>query len=114
MTLPDLSALTLKGQLSLLVIFMIVDVLINIVLAIIRGDFALAAVLTYLRTHVLLRVFPILMLILIGHGLPVLEVPPIEVATAAGIASLGLYALETLGSLRDGFQETAAAKPPGP
>lgn len=107
--LPDLTNLTLRGLISLLVILAATDVAINSVLAIIRSTFSIAAGLDYLRTHVLLRVFPIAALALVGHGIAALDVPAILAASLAAQASLALYAIETLASLRDGFTGDSTA-----
>ena len=104
MEIPDLTNLPVTSIVALALIVAALDVLISSALAVIKNAFDVALMMTYLRTHVLARVFPILALALVGHGVDQLGVPAIPAASLAAGASLALYAIETLGSLRDSFK----------
>lgn len=109
--IPDLTGLSLVSFFGLLLLVAAIDTGTAIVVALIRNTFSSAAVLEYLRTHVLLRIFPIFALAIVGHGIPALGVPAISVAWLAAAASLVGYIVETVGSLRDTFQ---SPPPPAP
>lgn len=104
----DLSAITLTQLIGLTIVVTILDVLGSIALAIVHGTFSIAYVATWLQSHVLPRVFPILALGAIGHGIPSLDIPAIPFAFGLGIAGLTAYVLETIASLRDSFKDQAA------
>lgn len=108
--IPDLTNLSLVAFFGLLLLVAAIDTGTAIVLSLIRGTFSTAYVMQYLRTHVLLRVFPIFGLALVGHGIAQLSIPAIAAAWAAAVASLVGYIVETIGSLRDSF--TASTPPP--
>lgn len=110
--IPDLTGLSLVSFFGLLLLVAFADVATAIVVAIVRNTFATAAVLDYLRTHILLRVYVIFGLAIVGHGIPALGVPPINWAWLTAGVSLGGYVIETLGSLRDTLQ--SPPPPPAP
>lgn len=99
MDLPDLTSLTVVQLWTYLIAIAAVDVVFNVVLAILGGTFSSAYLLEYLRSHVVLRVFVIGALGAVGHGLPALGFPEIPAATLAATGSLALYVVETVGSL---------------
>ena len=107
--IPDLTSLSLVSFFAFLLLVAAIDTGTAIVLALVRGTFSTAYVMTYLRTHVLLRVFPIFGLALVGHGIAQLSIPAVAAAWAAAGASLVGYIVETIGSLRDSF---ATSTPP--
>lgn len=96
----DFTSLSLGSLLTLLVVIAATDVGLNVVLALARGDFRPLYALEYIRTHVLLRIFPIGALLALGNGSTALGLPHIDAFTLAGLASLGLYVVETYASLR--------------
>ena len=100
---PDLTTLSLASFMGLLLLVAGVDTAAGVVVALIRNTFSADKVLEYLRSHVLLRVFPIFALALIGHGIPQLAVPAIAPAWAAAVLSFTAYIVETIGSLRSTF-----------
>lgn len=106
----DLSAITLQQLIGLTVLVTVIDVLGGIALAAVHGTFSLGYVAVWLQSHVVPRVFPILALGIVGHGIPALDVPPIPFAFGLAIAGLTAYVLETIASLRDSFRD--AAPPP--
>ena len=103
----DLSAITLQQLIGLTVLITILDVLGGVALSAVHGTFSLAYVAVWLQSHVIPRVFPIIALAIIGHGVPALDVPPIPFAFGLAIAGLTAYVLETIASLRDSFRDTA-------
>lgn len=100
MELPDLANLTLAQVFALLAVIAAFDVLTAIVASIVQGVFSLGAVAIWLQSHTLKRAFPIFALAVIGHGIPVLDVPPIGPAYVVALAGLGAYVLETVASIR--------------
>ncbi len=108
----DLENLTLVQVIGLTCLVTVIDVLGGIALAAVHGTFSLAYVAVWLQSHVLPRVFPILALAVIGHGIPAdgSIVPAIPFAFGLALAGLAAYVLETVASLRDSF--TAKAAPP--
>ena len=100
MDLPDLTNLTLQQVFALLGLIAAFDVATAIVAAIIQNKFSLGAVAIWLQSHTLKRAFPIFALAVIGHGIPVLDVPPIGPAYLIALAGLGAYILETVASIR--------------
>ena len=99
----DLTNLTIRQVIALALTLAAVDFLGSVALAVKRGTFAFDLVLTVLRTHVLAKVFPIIALAVLGHGIPALDVPALAPAALAATAALALYALETTASLRDSW-----------
>ena len=85
--LPDFTNLPLTAIFSYLVIVAAVDVGFNIVLSFVHGDFSAIYVADFLRTHILLRVFPIGAAAILGHGVPALGVPAIPALSLAAAAS---------------------------
>ena len=67
--MPDLNNLTIIQVVSLAIVIAVIDTLAAIALSITQVKFSLGAVAIWLQSHVLRRVFPILALAAIGHGL---------------------------------------------
>lgn len=111
MDIPDLTTLSLASFLGLLLLVAAIDVATAIVLAVAHGTFSADVVMGYIRTHVLMRIFPIFGLALLGHGITKLGIPAIAPAWAAAIASFLGYIVETVGSLRDSFSTNATPPP---
>lgn len=107
MELPDLTNLPITAVVTYALLIAAVDTLGSIALAFKNGKFAVAYLMAYLKDHVLVRVFPILALAAVGHGVEPLGIPAIPAASAVAVASLAGYVLETIGSLRDSWKDTA-------
>jgi hypothetical protein len=102
----DFTGLTIVGLTSLTILLAALDTAGSVVAAIIGKRFDSALLLEYLRSHVLLRVFPILALAVLGHGVEQLGVPAVPAADLAAKLSLAAYAIETFASLRGSFTGT--------
>lgn len=103
----DLTALTITQVFTLTAVVAVLDVLSAMALAVVQGKFSLGAVAVWLQSHVLKRVFPILALAVIGHGIPAADVPAIGPAFALALAGLTAYVLETVASIRDSFADAS-------
>lgn len=104
----DFTALTIVQVVSLAIVLAVIDTLGAIALSVIQGKFSLGAVAIWLESHVLKRVFPILALAAIGHGLTfggTEFLPAIPFAFGLAVAGLAAYAVETIASLRDSFAD---------
>lgn len=99
----DLTALTLWQVFGLLTMVALLDVGGSMALAVVGHTFSLGAVAVWVQSHVLRRVFPIFGLAVLGHGVPELGVPPIDIAFGLALVALTAYVLETVASLRDSF-----------
>lgn len=99
----DLTALTLWQVFGLLTLVAFLDVAGSTALAAVKGTFSLGAVAIWIQSHVLRRVFPIFGLAVLGHGIPQLDVPAIDIAFGLALTALAAYVLETIASLRDSF-----------
>jgi predicted tellurium resistance membrane protein TerC len=113
MELPDLTNLTLVQLWTYLIAIAAVDVVFNVVIAILGGTFSSQYLLEYLRSHVVMRVFVIGTLGAVGHGIPAAGIPEIPAATLAATGSLALYVVETVGSLIAASQKFRAQPPEG-
>lgn len=109
MTLPDFTNLPLLGVISTFLFFAALDTVVAYVVAISAGNFTPAYALDFLRTHILKVGTPILGLAIVGHGIPELSIPAIPPAGAAAAASLAVYALTTIVSIKDSFTDKAIA-----
>jgi hypothetical protein len=107
MELPDFANLPLEALVSTLLFFALLDTAVAYVVAAINKNFTSAYALDFLRTHILKIGTPILGLAIVGHGIPALGVPAIPPAGAAAAASLAVYALTTIVSIRDSFADKA-------
>lgn len=107
MELPDFTNLPLAGLVGTLLFFALIDTGFAYVMAIVNGNFTSAYALDFLRTHVLKIGAPIFGLALVGHGVPALGIPPIPPAGVAAGASLAVYALTTIVSIKDSFTDKA-------
>ncbi len=107
MTLPDFTNLPLPELVATLLFFAALDTVVAYAVAVFNGNFTSAYALDYLRTHVLKVGVPILGLAVVGHGIPALGVPAIPPAGAAAAASLAVYALTTIVSIKDSFADKA-------
>jgi hypothetical protein len=115
MPLPDFSNLSLTALCTLLVLTAFFDVAWNIVLAIVHGDFSASYVADFIRSHVLLRVFPIAGLGILGHGIPTADVPSIPPLTLAATGALAAYVVETAWSMVQALNDTRPVpSPPTP
>jgi len=99
----DLTALTLWQVFGLLTLVALLDVAGSMALAVVKHTFSLGAVAIWVQSHVLRRVFPIFGLAVLGHGVPELSVPAIDIAFGLALVALTAYVLETIASLRDSF-----------
>jgi hypothetical protein len=103
MVLPDLSTLTIVQVFTLAIVIAVIDFGLGVITAVGKGTFNLGLISTWVESHGVHRLIPILIFLAIGHGLdPVLA--PIPAAFAAGLAFLATYALETLSSIQQSFQ----------
>jgi len=115
MTIPDFANLPITALATYLVLIAAADTLAAIVLSVVHGNFSATYVADYLRTHVLLRVFPIAALGILGHGIKSLGVPEIPAVSLFATGGLAAYLVETIGSIRDSFTSTnPAPTPPTP
>jgi hypothetical protein len=115
MELPNFADLPITALATYLVLIAATDVIFNIVLSVVHGDFSAAYVADFLRTHVLLRVFIIAALGVFGHGVPALGVPAIPAVSLAATGGLAAYLAETVMSLVTALKETnPAPEPPTP
>lgn len=105
----DLSQLSLTAILTYAVLLAAIDVAWNVVLSFVHRNFSLAYVADFLTSHVLVRIVPIALLAIAGHGIPALGVPELAIATLAAAAGLAAYALETIGSLKGALSDTKPA-----
>lgn len=112
MALPDFSNLPLPALVSTLLFFAALDTAVAYIVAAINNNFTSAYALDFIRTHILKIGAPILGLAIVGNGLPALGVPAIPPAGVAAAASLAVYALTTIVSIKDSFDDKAA--PPTP
>jgi hypothetical protein len=99
----DLTGLTLWQVFGFLTLVALIDIAGSIALALVKGTFNLGSIAVWIQSHVLRRVFPIFGLAVIGHGIPQLNIPAIDIAFGMALAALAAYALETIASLRDSF-----------
>lgn len=112
MELPDFTNLPLLGVISTFLFFATLDTIVAVVVSTVNDNFQSAYVLDYLRTHILKIGTPILGLAIVGHGIPALSIPAIPPAGAAAAASLAVYALTTIVSIKESFADKAI--PPTP
>lgn len=114
MELPDLTNLSLVQIVSTLVFFAAIDTVFAYIVALSTGPFPgtfnAAYALDFLRTHVLKIGVPILGLAIVGNGISIGGselVPAVPACTLLATASLGLYILATVASLRDTWSDKA-------
>ena len=107
MDIPDFTNLNLESVIATLLFFAAIDTASAWVIALMNGNFTSAYALDFLRTHILKIGTPIAMLAIIGHGVPALGIPPIAPAGIAATASLAVYALTTIVSIKDTFADKA-------
>lgn len=107
MQLPDFTNLPLVSLVSTFLFFAALDTIVAYVVALANGNFTPAYALDFLRTHILKIGTPILGMAVIGHGVKVLGIPAIPPAGAAAAASLAVYALTTIVSIKDSFADKA-------
>lgn len=100
MEAPDYLNLPLPQFLGILLVICAFDVVASVVLAFTKGTFSTDYLLTYLRSHVVQRVFVIFAMEVIGKGIATLGIPPIGAAADFAAVSLGLYVVETIGSIK--------------
>jgi hypothetical protein len=108
--MPDFTNLTIVQVVSLCLVVAAIDIIGSIALSITQQKFSLGAVAIWIQSHVLARVFPILALAALGHGLTLGGtefLPAIPFCFAAALAGLGAYVLETIASIRDSFQDAS-------
>lgn len=106
--IPALVDLSLKGLASLLFLFALVDTLFAMLLALKRGEFSGTYATGFLLSHVVQVWFPILALGVLGHGMPIFDVPPIGAMTTAAELGLTAYAISTGASLGASIRDTRA------
>lgn len=105
----DFTALTLAQAGVALVVITALDVGAAYALAVIHGNFSLGVVAVWVQSHVIRRVFPIIALFALGHGISVGDsvfLPAIPALWAAGLVALAAYALETIKSITASFADT--------
>ena len=109
MELPDLSNLTLVQLISTLLFFAVIDTASAYVIAAVNGNFQAAYALDFLRTHILKVGAPIVLLAVVGTGIPEIGVPAIPAAFLAAVASLAIYVGVTIKSIMDSWADKAIA-----
>lgn len=107
MEIPDLTNLPLTAIVATLLFFAAIDVVVAYGVALMNGNFQAAYALDFLRTHVLKVGAPVILLALIGRGVPEIGVPAIPPANLAATASLGIYILTVLASVKDSWSDKA-------
>jgi hypothetical protein len=114
----DFTALTVWQVFGLAALLALLDTGGSMALAVVKGTFSLGSVAVWVQSHVLRRVFPIVALAILGHGIGTAAswiVPPIDTAFDLALVALAAYALETIASLRDSFGgDTAPPKDTAP
>jgi hypothetical protein len=105
----DFTNLSLQAVISTLLFFAAIDTASAWVIALMGGNFTAAYALDFLRTHILKIGTPIALLALVGHGIPALAIPAIPPAGLAATASLAVYALTTIVSIKDTFADKAVS-----
>lgn len=108
MELPDFLNLALPQFLGFLLLITAFDVVAAVFIAFTKGPFSTDYLMTYIRTHVVQRVFPIFALEVIGKGIPALGIPAIGAAADFAAVSLGLYVVETIGSIKGSADDGSA------
>lgn len=112
MELPDLQSLTLVQVISTLLFFAFIDTASSMLIAASNGNFSSAYALDFLRTHILKVGVPIVLLAIVGTGVPQAGIPAIPAAFAAALASLLVYIGVTVASIKDSWDDKAV--PPTP
>jgi len=110
----DFANLSLTALFTYLVLLTSIDVGVNVLLSLINRNFSGAYVADFIRTHILVRVFAIGALGVLGHGVPALGVPPIQVLTLAATGALAAYAIETVNSVRSALSVGTVPEAPQP
>jgi hypothetical protein len=105
MTLPDLQNLTLVQVVSTLLFFAAIDTISAYAIAFANGNFQTAYALDFLRTHVLKVGAPIVLLAVIGTGVPAAG----PAAFGVSIGSLIVYIGVTIASIKDSWTDKAVA-----
>ena len=108
MELPDFLNLALPQFLGFLLLITAIDVVAAVVIAFTKGTFSTDYLMTYIRSHVLARVFPIFAMEVIGKGIPQFGLPAIGAAADFAAVSLGLYVVETIGSIKGSIDDGSA------
>lgn len=109
----DLTHLSLLQLLIVLLITAAVDTLTGIVGAVMSHTFTVDLVATYLETHVLKRVFPILGVGFLAQSLGGPEGAG-AVIWAGALLSLGAYVAETVASVQTNLATAIPPAPPAP
>ena len=107
MTLPDLSNLTLIQLISVFLFFAAVDTLSSWGIAAMNGNFDTAYAFDFVRTHLLKVGVPIILLAVIGTGVPSANIPATPAAFAAALAMLVGYAGVTIKSVQESWADKA-------
>jgi hypothetical protein len=105
----DYTGLPLVAVISTLLFFAVIDTAVAYGVALMNGNFNAAYALDFLRTHILKVGAPIALLAIVGHGVPQAQIPPIPFAALAATGGLAIYALTTIASIRDSFEDKAVS-----
>jgi hypothetical protein len=107
MELPDFTNLSLAQVIATLLFFAAIDTGAAYVVALMNNNFTSAYALDFLRTHIIKIGSPIVLLALVGHGVPALGIPAIPPAGLAATASLAIYVVTTIISIKDTWTDKA-------
>lgn len=100
------------GQAALAVLVVcLVDFLLGVAAAFRDGTFALDAVAAFLRKHVAGRVFPIWVLLFVGHFTAEIKFGDVPILLSVGIGAAALYVAETVGSIMSSWGPGAKRSP---
>lgn len=89
-----------EGQAAAWVLVLpIVDFLLGLAAALRDGTFALDSIAAFLRKHIAGRVFPIWMLLFVGHYAAWSPIAGVNVISGLGLAAALAYIAETVGSI---------------
>lgn len=111
MELPDLTNLPLASLVGFALLLAALDVIGTVGIAVAAGNFKAEFVADFLRSHVLMRVLPVLLLGAAGHGIPSFDIPAIPAASLAASLALAAYGVAVLGSIRGSIKDKGVVLP---
>lgn len=106
--LGPLSQLTPLGVLTTTALIAFVDIILAFGLAAAQGKFSLSVVGEWLVSHGLKRVLPIYLLLSLGVGVSVVDIPAIPAVFALSVLGVVTYAGETIKSILVNAQDATA------
>lgn len=118
--LGPLSDLTPLGVLSLTALITFVDVAVAYALAVAQRKFDLSYVAVWLVSHSMLRIVPIYAMLILGVGIPAVQIPAVPAIFSLSVAGVIAYFLETVKSVLVNWADARArgdespVPPPGP